>query len=78
MALDLREYDLRELPVRSGARVFADPWDVGGDLWWLEGADLPGPVEDVPPRWVTDPVLAARVAAEQTAADPTLDPRAQV
>ncbi|MFB9954949.1 HNH endonuclease signature motif containing protein [Cellulomonas denverensis] len=78
MALDLREHDLRELPVRSGARVFTDPWDVGGDLWWLEDGGLPEPVEDVPPRWVEDPVLAARVAAEQTAADPTLDPRAQV
>ncbi|MFB9955413.1 HNH endonuclease signature motif containing protein [Cellulomonas denverensis] len=78
MALDLREYDPGELPVRSGARVFTDPWDVGGDLWWLEGEDPLDPVEDAPPRWVTDPVLAARVAAEQTAADPTLDPRAQV
>ncbi|MFB9956670.1 HNH endonuclease signature motif containing protein [Cellulomonas denverensis] len=78
MALDLREHDHRELPVRSSARVFTDPWDVGGDLWWLEDGGLPDPVEDAPPRWVEDPVLAARVAAEQTAADPTLDPRAQV
>ncbi|WP_203767380.1 hypothetical protein, partial [Cellulomonas denverensis] len=71
MALDLREHDHRELPVRSSARVFTDPWDVGGDLWWLEDGGLPDPVEDAPPRWVEDPVLAARVAAEQTAADPT-------
>ncbi|MEV7972808.1 DUF222 domain-containing protein [Cellulomonas sp. NPDC089187] len=82
MALDLHEYDSRVVPARSRARVLSDPWEVGGDLAVLDAHDHPQDagdwVTDVVPDWVEDPVLAARVAAEQGAADPTMTPEAQV
>ncbi|MEV7973785.1 DUF222 domain-containing protein [Cellulomonas sp. NPDC089187] len=34
--------------------------------------------DEVPPRWVEEPALLERVVAEQTAADPTMDPVGQV
>lgn len=83
MALDLREHASRVLPARSRARVLTDPWDVGQALavWDAEehpGDALDGLAEDTVPEWVDNPTLAARVATEQCAADPTIDPDAQV